>query len=199
MRTSHHFGIVFLISSFIMSPAWAASMTTPAPASNKATAASQPQKSSAQDKLFIQNVAAAGITFNHTADKLDVTIDEKAAVAALPTLEAEGVIPKIAMPDIKRAPLGMSVAVVGVSFTVVILDSIYAGKSDTDKLQVEVFVLPVGSVQKQLCYSFDYDRAEYAKMDLNTLTPKSFMLTTPGFAFTDWCRTNMEKESKKPA
>jgi hypothetical protein len=196
MRTSHRgIGLIFLVSSFIMSTAWAVSATTAV--SSKSASASTPQKTSAQDKLFVQNVAAAGITFKHVADKLDVTIDEKAAVTALPSLEAEGVIPKIAPLDIKRAPLGMSVAVVGVSFTVVILDSIYAGKIDTDKLQVQVFVLPRGSAQKQLCYSFDYDRAEYAKMDLNTLTPKSFMLTTPGFTFTDWCRSNMEKESKK--
>jgi hypothetical protein len=198
MHTSHRgIGFLFLVSSFIMTTTVSASTT--ASASNKSAAVStaSTQKTTVKDKLFVENVAAAGITFNHVAGKLDVTIDEKVAVAALPSLEAEGVIPKIAPLDIKRAPLGMSVAVVGVSFTVVILDSIYAGKIDTDKLQVQVFVLPTGSVQKQLCYSFDYDRAEYSKMDLNTLTPKSFMLTTPGFTFTDWCRSNMEKESKK--
>jgi hypothetical protein len=202
MRTSHHcIGFVFLVSSFLINTAWAASTTQAAakPTVTRAAATTTPQKTTAQDKLFVQNVAAAGVTWVKTTGKLDVTIDEKTAVAALPTLEAEGVIPKISAADIQRAPLGMSVAVVGVSFTVVILDSVYAGKNDTDKLQVQVFVLPIGTKQKQLCYTFDYDRAEYTKMDLNTLTPKSFMLTTPGFTFTEWCRSNMENESKKPA
>jgi hypothetical protein len=172
-------GLAFLAVTFAMHTAWGAT-------ASKAPAAT---KSSAQDKI-------AQETFKQTKDQLNITIDEKTAVDALPALEAEGVIPKIAPADIVRAPLGMSVAVVGVSFSVVILDSVYAGNAATDKLIVQAFVLPIGSKQKQLCYTFDYSRDMYKKMDFNKLTPKDFMLNTPGFTFTDWCRTNMQKEGK---
>jgi hypothetical protein len=178
-----------LITSFSIDTAFAATSSSPRAAVSKTT-------KSAEDK-FIETVAAAGVTYKQLPGELDITIDEKTAVAALPGLQAEGVIPKIAAADIARAPLGMSVAVVGVSFTVVILDAAYAGNTTTDALHVQAFVVPTGSKQKQLCYTFNFDRSTYQKMDLNTLTPKSFMLTTPEFTFTDWCRTNMEKEAKK--
>ena len=209
---SNSMGIIFLALCLVMTSAWSA--TT----SHAVTA------KSAKD-IFTENLAAAGVTFTQSKpstkpqaktkpaepanpqeqtqateqaqDALDITIDENTAVNALPGLEAQGVIPKIVPADLARAPLGMSVAVLGVSFTVVIIDSIYTAQADTNKLHVQAFVLPIGSKQKQLCYSFDYDRDQYKKLDLNKLTPKSFMMGTAGFTFTDWCRANMEKEGKK--
>ena len=185
-------GWVFLTMNLVVHSASAATLSKASTATTKTSA----QDKIAQEK-FAANVASAGVTFKQTNDELDITINEKTAVDALPALEAEGVIPKIAPADIERAPLGMSVAVVGVSFSVVILDSFYAGSATADKVHVQAFVLPMDSKQKQLCYTFDYSRDMYKKMDLNKLTPKDFMLNTPGFIFTEWCRDNMQKEGKK--
>ncbi len=152
-------------------------------------------KSSKQD-AFLQNLAAVGVTYEQKGDKLDIIIDEKKAVNAMPALEKAGVIPKIPVADIKRAPLGMSVAVVGVSFTVVIVDALYGSDPKLDKLHVQAYVEPLDSKDKQACYSFDYNNAMHKKMNLNTVTPKDFMMNTPGFTFSEWCRLHINSETK---
>jgi hypothetical protein len=142
---------------------------------------------------FMKNLAAVGIGYTQTIDKIDITIDENKTVNAIPSLEHAGVIPTIADVDLKRSPFGMAITVVGVSFTAIILDSLYLKDPKLDKIHVQAYVIPHASHEKQLCYSFEYDRGLYKKIDLNTLTPKNFMMNTPYFAFSDWCRAHMKK------
>ncbi len=190
MRASYfsRFWFVCLLSLFNLSFAVAAPPVTTVP---------KPLPAKRLDSHFIANVAAAGITFQQTKDTLDMTIDEQRTMSALPGLQAGHLIPRIAPADITRAPLSIAVDVVGVAFTVVILDAIYADMPDADKVVIQGYVIPRGSKQKQLCYTFDTDRETFKKLDLRVLTPKDFMLMTPSFMFTDWCKAIMKMEGQQ--
>lgn len=142
-----------------------------------------------------QNIASIGITYDQMKQNVDIVIDQRKTIAALPTLTSHGLISNIAPNDIATAPLSLSVALIGISFTVVIIDSIFSHNNDLDSIHVQTYVLPAGSQEKKLCYSFDYSRAMYEKMDMDNLTPKAFMLNTPSFTFSPWCKENMDKEN----
>lgn len=150
-------------------------------------------------KRFIENLAAIGVTFTQNGQNIDVLIDQKKAIAAIPVLESQGVIPKIATEDVKKSPLALSVGVIGISFTIVIMNMVFTENPDLKNVKVQTYVLPQEGKDKELCFSFNYTRQMFDKMNLDTLTPKDFVVGTPGFTFSEWCKTNMEKETKKPA
>ena len=72
------------------------------------------------------NIASIGISFDQAKQNVDITIDQKKTIDSLPTLTSHGLISKIDPKDIASAPLSLSVALIGISFTVVIIDSIFS-------------------------------------------------------------------------
>jgi hypothetical protein len=143
-----------------------------------------------------QNVASAGITFTQSDGNLDIVMDEAKLLAAVPALVKAGAIAKVADSDIKLAPLSIGVYAAGVTFSVTIMSGVYAKDPALDKLHVTFSVMPTDGKEKQLCYSYDYTRSMYDKLDLNTTTTNDFMTKTPGFMFSDWCKSNLDKEDK---
>jgi hypothetical protein len=143
-----------------------------------------------------KNVASAGITFTQTPGNLDIVLDEATLLASFPALVKAGAVAKVTDADIKSAPLSVSIYAAGVTFSVTILSGVYAKDPALDKLHVNLTVIPSDSKDKQSCFSFDFTRAMYEKLDLNTTTTNDFMTKTPGFTFSEWCKTNLEKEDK---
>lgn len=142
------------------------------------------------------NLATAGFTFTQTDGNLDILMDEAKVLAILPSLSKQGVIVKINDSDIKTAPISMSIYAMGVTSSVTIMTGIYAKDPNVDKLHVAVSVLPVGSTEKQPCYSFDYTRTMFGLLDLDKTSTNDFIAKTPGFTFEPWCKAALEKEAK---
>lgn len=148
------------------------------------------------DKL----IASAGVTYVLTKPNLDITVDESKALAALPDLEKQGMINGTIPPaDVAAMPISISGALIGVSFSAVIIHTEFQNDPSLDKLHVQVYLLPTDSksdADKQLCYSFDFTRELFNKTNWDTVTPKDIMVNSPNFKFSDWCQSAIDKESK---
>lgn len=145
--------------------------------------------------IMKKNVANVGITFTQSANNLDVTMDEAKALSSAPELSKENVIAKIDEKDLKNAPLAVTIYAMSVPLTVTILTGVYAKDTSIDKLHITVYVIPKDGGKSQPCYSFDYTRDLYKKLDMN-LSTNEFIDKTPSFAFSDYCKPILEKESK---
>ncbi len=155
--------------------------------------------SAANYDLMKKNMETAGFSFTQTGTSLDIVLDEATFLAVVPALVKEKAIIKVDENDLKMAPMTVSVYAAGVPFSVTILSGVYAKFPALDKLHVSLFVVPTGSKDKQLCFSFDYTRSLYNALDMNKTTSNDFMTKTPAFAFTDWCKGLLDGEQKAAA
>ncbi len=140
------------------------------------------------------NVESVGFNFTQTGDNLDIVIDQTKLFAGIPTLVANDVITKVNENDLKNSPMAVTVYATAITFSVTILSGVYARNPKLDKLHVTGYIIPVGGGEKKLCYSFDYTRSLYEKLDLDKTSTNDFINQTPGFTFSDWCRGILEKE-----
>lgn len=164
----------------------------PAETTSETNAATTPSNA---DKVK-ENIAKLGVVYTYSDGNLAITIDQKTVIDSVPSLMASGVLPKIEQRDLNKMPLAVAVDVVGVTFSIIILKSVFDENKTLDKLHVTAFLTPNSNDEKQLCYSFDYSRDMYQKLDFDKLTPKDFILQTPGFTFSTWCSNALNKESE---
>ncbi len=143
-----------------------------------------------------KNVESAGFNFTHTDNSLDVVIEQSKLFTAIPILVADDVITKVTEKDIKDSPMAVTVYAAGITFSVTILTGVYAMNPKLDKMHVSGYVIPSSGGEKQLCYSFDYTRDMYEKLDMDKTSTNDFINNTPGFEFSAWCRAILEKEDQ---
>lgn len=136
-----------------------------------------------------------GITYKKMGNNIEITTDEQKTLNALPTLVSEGVVSDLDAKVVNKAPLSVSVVIAGISSTLTILNSVFLRDEHLDKVHVDGYVIPIGQTNRSPCYSFDYDRTKFMALDLDILTPRKFLNITPGFAFSDWCKKNIDDEA----
>lgn len=164
-----------------------------APASNKSGV------TAAEFDNMKANVESAGFTFTQAAGKLDIVIDQAKLFNMIPTLVKADAIANVTAADLKAAPMTVTVYAAGVTFTVTIMSGIYARDNNVGNLHVTTYVIPEGSTEKKECFSYDYSRDQYNKLDLENTTTNDFLTKTPGFTFSDWCKTTLDAEEKANA
>lgn len=198
-------GLMILTILFYSLNTYAADTTTPAtagappkaPATTSATPATNKSEITAADfDNMKKNVESAGFTFTQTGDKLAIVIDQAKLFSMIPTLVKADAIANVTDADLKSVPLTVTVYAAGVTFTVTIMTGVYARDPSLDKLHVTTYVIPVGSTDKKECFSYDYTRADYKNLDLDNTTTSDFLNKTPGFTFSDWCKTTLDAEEK---
>lgn len=145
---------------------------------------------------FNKHLAQIGITYTLTNDNVEIIVDQTKALNSLPLLISRGLVSRLDSEYVNVAPFSVSVVLVGVSSTINILNSIFE-RNEPDKLHVDAYLIPIGAKIKKLCYTFDYDREKFEILDLGILTPRVFVKSTPQFAFSDWCKTNLDNEAAK--
>lgn len=143
-----------------------------------------------------ENVESAGFTFSQSPDKLDISIDQTKLFNMIPTLVKADAIANVTADDIKMAPMTVTVYAAGVTFAVTIMSGIYARDTKVDKLHVTTYVTPAGTTDKKECFSFDYSRAAFDKLDLDSTTTNDFITNTPSFTFSEWCKSTLDSEEK---
>lgn len=153
-------------------------------------------KSIVQNKL-ITNLSTIGVTYKRESNNIDILIDQEKSLNSLPILEEQGIISKMDTQVVNKAPLSISAVIIGVSSTLRILNDVFMNTPSLTKIHVNAYVIPIGSASNQLCYSFDYDREAFNKLNLNIVTPRQFVRDTLGFVFSKWCQVKIYAEGKK--
>jgi hypothetical protein len=148
-----------------------------------------------QFQTMKENVASIGITFNQAGQNLDIEMDQAKVLASIPMLEQDKAIPEIDEADLKNAPLSVSIYAIGITFSVAILTGTFANDSSLNNLHVTMNVIPSDGTAKQSCFSFDYTRDLYMKLDMG-ITTNEFINKAPNFKFSEYCKNMMEKENK---
>ena len=146
---------------------------------------------------FIKNLMAVGITFKQSGNNIDITIDEQKTLNAFPILESQGIVSKQDVEASIKAPLSVSVVLVGVSSSIRILNNFFKNNNSLEKIHINGYVIPLNRKSKKSCYSFEYDRNAFNKLNLNILTPRHFVNSTIGFVFSDWCTGKFNDEASK--
>lgn len=151
-------------------------------------------------KSLADELAPRGITYDYKNNTLDILIDETKAKATIPLLQEQGILPKdITSSDIEQMPVTAAVEAVGMSFTVVLVHNIFKENPTLEKIHVDAYFMPSDAgifTRRKPCFSFDFDRATYNKIDWNNVTTKDFMLQTTNFALQQWCSDKIVAESK---
>lgn len=154
----------------------------------------------AAETTIQDELAKRGITYELDGDQLAITIDQNKALATIPELQRRGMLPKnITKRDLEKMPITAAIEAVGMSFTVVIIHTIYDSNPKLDKLHVVAYFNPVNASifsRKKECFSFDFDRDKYAKINWDDITTKDFMLITDNFSLAQWCAQQIDQETR---
>jgi hypothetical protein len=185
---------VSLLSLFLLSPAWGADQLAPVPAPVAPAVSVAPAV--VFDSTVKDNLASIGITYDLAGSTMEVLIDQQKVLSSVPALAKEDIIPKVTASELKKVPTSITVYAVGVPFTIILLSDTYKQSPTLDKVHVDAYMMPTGSTKKELCYSFDYDAAQFGKLNLNTVTANNFITGTAGFKFSLWCKAVLDKEEK---
>ena len=143
---------------------------------------------------FKRNLENSGIAYNNTNENIEITIDEKKTLDALPNLVSQGVVSLSDAAVVNTAPLSVSVVIAGITSTMNIVNDTFQRNPQLSKVHVQGFVLPLNGADKKPCYTFDYERSKFSMLDLGVVTPRTFITQTPNFAFSTWCMRNLTQE-----
>ena len=147
------------------------------------------------------NFIKAGIAVERSGQNLDITIDqEKALSNGISLFESAGSIEsgKFTQKDILNIPVTIASTVVGMLFTIGIIHNMYSPQNDVDELHFNVFLLSPdgrGNNEKQLCYSFDFNRGIFKKIDWDNFDLSNFLLIAPNFTYSAWCINKFGEEA----
>ncbi len=146
-------------------------------------------------KVFTQNLAASGITFEQKNNKLIVNVDQSKALSIIPRLQTLGLLNKsITAKVITDKPISTTFKV-GILFTTAIIDNEYRINKKIDKIQVNGYFIGADQ-KKEPCYAFEFSRDLYNKLDWNTLTDRDFVKAAPNFVLSEWCHAKLSAELK---
>ena len=164
--------------------------------SSTSLAASEPKSTDkiaappSDEEVYKGNLATVGITYNVTANTIDLTIDESKAIAALPLLHDAGVVGSVPPDVVKKKSAMIAIDPIGVTFVAAIVSNAYTDSTTLDQVHVQGYFIPAGSkdaTAKQPCFSFNFNRALFKTAAWDTLQTKEFIAKVPGFKYSDWC------------
>lgn len=160
------------------------------------------QAETTDEKTFAENLAQSGITFDVVGNKMTIVIDELKALNTIPKLQQLGYLNKnIKLDDVKKNPTILAF-MIGMLFTAVIVHHEYAVNSGMDKLQVQSFMLtPVAKAKfvKQPCYSFEFDRRIYNKVNWEKISEGGFAKSSRNYKMSPWCYQHLLYEKQNAA
>lgn len=141
-----------------------------------------------------QALALTGIAYKQAGQNLEVTIEKNRALNAIPAMQQAGTVnPALTLTDINLLPVSLAASVVGMQFTTWIINYIYKTNTSIDNLHVQVYLSSADENNtKQLCYSFDFNRSMYDKINWRNFTSVNLANDSSNFTISDWC---MNKET----
>jgi len=145
-------------------------------------------------------LTSRGIVYELNDQKLIITIDETKAIETIPELQKKGVLPKdVTQKDIAAKPVTAAVEAVGMNFTFVLVRAAFQNDPSLNQLHVEAFFVPANAgifSRDKPCFSFDFDRATYDKINWTKINSKDFIDLTTNFAYQQWCTDQLVQEAK---
>lgn len=151
------------------------------------------------EKTFMQNLAASGLTYELKGQSLAVSIDMVKALNTIPKLQEMGYINKnVTQADVIHSPVILSF-MIGMLFTAVIVHHEYMINKGLDQVNVKSYLLvpdKKGKLNKEMCFSFGFNRKIFKKVDWDKITEGGFAKASQNFLISDWCYQQLAKEKK---
>lgn len=153
-----------------------------------------------QEEVFKKNLAASGVTYSIKNKNMEIVIDAIKGLNAIPKLQELGYINKnIKQADVTRTPIILTF-MIGMLFTAVVVHHEYAINKNMDGLKVRGYMLipdKKGKNNKQACFTFDFNRAIFNKVNWNGISEGGFAKASRNFALSEWCYKVIAAEKKK--
>lgn len=193
---------LFIFSMILISVAWA-EPTLPTPNTlpkPKTLPKTEKEAAANQEETLKKNLAASGVTFSINNKNMEIVIDAVKTLNTIPKLQELGYINKnIKQADVTRSPIILTF-MIGMLFTAVIVHHEYVVNNNMDAMKVKAYMLipdKKGKNIKQACYSFDFNRAIFNKVNWNGISEGGFAKVSRNFALSEWCYKVIAAEKKK--
>lgn len=187
---------ILSVLSITTTPSYAQTQTQTQPQAQ--TQSQTPVQTPAQDqKSFVKNLGDLGVTFNRSGANLDVVVDQAKVIATIPKFQQLGFLnPKITQTTIDTKPTEIAFFI-STLFTSMLIHDYYTNDKTLDKLHIKGYIIPTkGKTNKQMCYSLDFNRSIFNKINWDVFKESDLIKMAPNFSFTKWCHDLLSKEMK---
>lgn len=135
-----------------------------------------------------------GVTYSYNDTTLDIVTNQEKMVNSIPLIQKQGLLASnIPEKDIKEKPLQILVAA-DLAITSVIMQLLYHN-TNIDNLHINLYIVTNnlnGTIEKNLCYSFDFDRKIYNNIDWPTFDRKLLLDISKNPVVTTWCTEKLK-------
>lgn len=147
---------------------------------------------------LVNTLTDVGISFEHNNSNLNILMDEDKIFLMIPRFQQLNYISKkVTESQVKTQSTTLSFQI-SAMLTIIAIHDTYANDPNVDKLHINVYFFSSNSnSSKELCYSFDFNRDLFNKINWSTYSSEEMMKTSPNFTISDWCKSRLSSESKK--
>lgn len=143
----------------------------------------------------LQNSAAVGITHQFSGKNLSILIDQQKMLRTIPKLQKA----KVINPNLSKTEIdfyqSLFPATVSILYVSALVKNTYLTHSDIDQIHVDAYLLTVdlyGNNEKSLCYSFDFDRSLYQKINWKKFQADNLKHIALNFKTSNVCQNLMD-------
>ena len=159
------------------------------------TAKSQDESSANQlpdEAIFKKNWAMYGITYSESANHVEIVVDVSKLIYSWPALVEAKLVTNTDENVLKSSPVTLSLVPL-VPISGIMLYGLHNNYFTKDTEQVKVYMLPPNAGPKELCYSFNINKATYKKIDQLALDDV-YNLIVDNAQMSHWCASKIEEE-----
>jgi hypothetical protein len=141
------------------------------------------------------NAATIGITHKLSGQDLSFIIDQKKLLKFVPKLQKAGFIDPVLTTTEVSFYQPLLAASVSIPYITQIIKNIYSTNPNIDQIHVYAYLFArdlYGNNEKSYCYSFDFDRTLYQKINWKAFRPVNIKQIAPNFKTSDICRNLVE-------
>lgn len=140
---------------------------------------------------YAQNRLPAGVTYELNGQNLSIVMDQKKLLQLVPKLQKAGSIDRMLTRTEMSFYQPLLAATVSLSYVTSIVKNIYLTQSNIDQLHVSTFLLATdlyGNFNKNPCYSFDFNRKLYQRINWSKFQSENMKAIAPNFKTAGLCR-----------
>lgn len=152
---------------------------------------SQANNSVSKQKASLQSGATVGISYEFSGQKLSFFIDQKELLKTIPKLQKTGFIDANLTPTEIGFYQSLLAATVSLGYATSIVKNIYLIDKDIDLIKVDAYLISpdlYGNTGKTFCYSFDFDRNLYQRINWKKFQADNIKLIAPNFRTSNVCQ-----------
>ena len=163
------------------------------------SAFAEARNSSHKQESLYKNAATVGITHELSGQNLSIFINQNKLLTMISKLQRAGYVDQ----NLSKTEIGfyqtLLAANVSIRYTTDIVKNIYLTYPNVDQIHVNAYLSAqdlYGNNGKSICYSFDFDRKLYQKINWHTFQSDNIKQIAPNFKTSDLCYDLTEKLCK---